>query len=126
MEIFFAVLGFLAAALLVWARPHSRRTRWYDKRLEESPGVEVQVRFTSPDGDVLEWRLSPPSRQQATASGRVYFQSKPMLVATRPNSRESFAPAGSALSRANSICAEAPPRALELTSRVNTYSPGLR
>jgi hypothetical protein len=126
MEIFFAAFGFLTAALLVWARPHSSRTRWYDKRLEESPGTEVQVRFTSPDGDVLEWRLKPASRQQTAASGCGYFQSKPMLVATNPNSRESFAPAGSALSSANSICAEAPPRALALTSRVNIYSPALR
>ena len=126
MEIYFAALGFLAAALLLWARPHSSRTRWYDKRLEESPGVDVQVRFTSQDGDVLEWRLEPASRPQTTWDGRVYFQSKPMLVATRPNSRESLAPAGSALSSANSTCAEAPPRALALTSRVNTYSPALR
>lgn len=126
MEIFFATLGFLAAAMMVWGRPHSCRTRSYDKRWEESPGAEVQVRFTSRDGDVLEWRLSSASREQATATGCVYFQSKPMLVATKPNSRESFAPAGSALSSANSICAEAPPRALALTSRVNTYSPALR
>lgn len=126
MEIFYAVLGFLSAAMLLWVRPHSSRTRWYDKRLEESPGSEVQVLFTSPDGDVLEWRLKPAGGQHTTASGRAYFQSKPMLVATRPSSRESFSPAGSALSSANSICAEAPPRALALTSRVNTYSPALR
>lgn len=125
-EIVFTALGFLAAARMPWGRPHSRRTRWYDKRLEESLGGEVQVRFTSPGGDVLEWRLSSASRPRTTASGCVYFQSKPMLVATKPNSRESFAPAGSTLSSAKSICAEAPPRALALTSRVNTYSPGRR
>lgn len=116
MEFFFAILGFLIAAMALWARPQSRRTRWYDKNLEAGTQIDVQIRLMSEDGDVVEWRSGP----------RAYFQSNPMLVATTPNSLESLAPAARALSRAKSTWAEAPPKALASTSLAKTYSPGLR
>jgi hypothetical protein len=116
VEFLFAILGFLIAAMALWARPQSRRTRWYDRNLETGLQIDNHVRLTSADGDVVEWRSVP----------RAYFQSNPMLVATRPNSLESLAPGARTLSRANSTWAEAPPKALASTSLVNTYSPGLR
>jgi hypothetical protein len=119
MELFFATLGFLVAATVMWARPTSHRTRWYDRHLAEHSQVEFRARLVSGDGDVVEWRLGSTGRAD-------YFQSNPMLVATRPNSLESLEPGPMALSRLNSTCAEAPPRLLASTSLVNTYSPGLR
>lgn len=119
MEIFYVTLGFVVALMLVLARPTSRRTRWYDKHLANTANVEVKVRLTSPDGDAVEWRLGEPGPN-------TYFQSKPMLVATSPNSLESLPTGPRALSSVNSTCADAPPRLLASTSLVKTYSPALR